>query len=185
MYISKGNQKVIDTRIFNLPCRATCPGATEFCSNKCYANKAERFYPQTKIARAKNLEDSKNPHFVAMVVGTVYSFNKPVEYFRIHESGDFYSQEYLESWFEICRNFPKIKFLAYTKSYMLDFSNRPENLQILYSIMPDTVHVVAGMPIAYAGCNAESATLECRGECGKCRACWKLKAGQSVYFKIH
>ena len=185
MFISQGNQKVLNTRIFNLPCRVTCPGATEFCKGKCYARKAENLYPETRISRAKNLEDAMSPDFVVRLTEKMNKFVKPVKYFRIHESGDFYSQEYLDSWIAICRDFPSIEFLAYTKSYFLDFSKRPENMKIIYSIMPDTAHFMDGLPVAYAGIHRERATLKCPGHCGKCRACWKLKAGQSVYFDIH
>jgi hypothetical protein len=39
---------------------------------------------------------------------------------------------------EIARNFPKIRFLAFTKSYMVDYSRVPANLKFFWTIMPDT-----------------------------------------------
>lgn len=35
---------------------------------------------------------------------------------RIHESGDFYTGEYLKAWMEVARKLPGVKFYAYTKS---------------------------------------------------------------------
>jgi hypothetical protein len=53
---------------------------------------------------------------------------------RVHDSGDFFSQEYLDAWFDIARMYPKKKFYAYTKSLHLDRSRRPENFQIVQSV---------------------------------------------------
>jgi len=38
---------------------------------------------------------------------------------RIHESGDFYSGEYLKAWMEVAKKMPENKFYAYTKSLPL------------------------------------------------------------------
>lgn len=37
------------------------------------------------------------------------------DYFRIHDSGDFINEEYLDSWIEICRRLPGINFWAPTR----------------------------------------------------------------------
>ena len=38
-------------------------------------------------------------------------------YFRIHDSGDFFSIEYLEAWIDVCRKLPEIKFWAPSRSW--------------------------------------------------------------------
>ncbi len=53
----------------------------------------------------------------------------------------FYSQEYLEKWKEIARRFPGIRFASWTKSWQLDFSKLPENMNVFYSIVKDTAVV--------------------------------------------
>jgi hypothetical protein len=40
-------------------------------------------------------------------------------YFRIHDSGDFFSKDYIKGWAEICRNLPHIRFWAPTRVWML------------------------------------------------------------------
>lgn len=35
---------------------------------------------------------------------------------RIHESGDYYSMDYLKAWLEVCKNKPSLKFYSYSKS---------------------------------------------------------------------
>ena len=61
------------------------------------------------------------------------------EYFRLHDSGDFFSKGYLRAWCDIAANFPKTKFWAPTrvalsrsnkpnKSWVDEFKRAPKNL---------------------------------------------------------
>jgi hypothetical protein len=181
--------------IWNLPCRVTCPGKTEICSKKCYANKAERMYPNVRNSRMENFETSKLEDFADRMIRKIWVMQDEnssfAGFFRIHESGDFYSQKYLEDWKKICKEFPDIKFLAFTKSFHLDFNNIPENMQVIMSIFPDTnmENVPKGFLRAYAGDCKEMDNikmLECPGNCDTCGMCWQLnKTGMNVHFKIH
>lgn len=121
---------------FSLPTGNACPGATPTCMNWCYAKKAERAYKNVLPCRIRNLNDSKRSDFIVKMTSALMSANS--NYIRIHESGDFYSQEYLYKWFEICKIFPEKTFLAYTQSYNLDFSQKPENLIIYWTVWPDS-----------------------------------------------
>ena len=53
---------------------------------------------------------------------------------RVHESGDFYSQEYANKWETIAKSFPNLRFFAYTKS---DFRPCADNFNIVESVLPD------------------------------------------------
>ena len=54
---------------------------------------------------------------------------------RIHDSGDFYNQEYYNKWCMIARMLPLITFYAYTKTLNMDlFTNKPDNLKITHSL---------------------------------------------------
>lgn len=195
MYISKGNIKLSGNQflIWNLPAQKTCPGCTKTCTSKCYAKKAERLYRGVLACREQNLTDSKQEIFVSSLISEIQRMTKrkSYKYFRIHESGDFYSQEYLDKWFEICRAFPDIRFLAFTKSFSLDFSQKPDNLQVIYSIWNDTkadnipsngLYSYAGDCTAIAGERYEKA-FECAGHCDKCQFCWNPTG--DVRFHIH
>jgi len=138
MYLSDGNLRM-NIPTWSLPAEKTCPNATKDCMNNCYAKKAERMYKNTRLSRARNLNDSKRKDFVPKMSGLIKK--KKSKYIRIHESGDFYSQIYLDKWFEICRKFPKKRFLAYTQMYNLDWSNKPENLIVYWSVWPDSKKV--------------------------------------------
>ena len=41
---------------------------------------------------------------------------KKAEFVRVHDSGDYYSKEYLLKWFEIAKKMPDIKFYSYTNN---------------------------------------------------------------------
>ena len=135
IYISPGNIRM-DFPTFSLPAVTSCPNHTVDCGNYCYAKKAEKLYPGVLPSRIRNLNESKRNTFVK-IVSDILS-KRQSKYIRIHESGDFYSQEYLDKWFEICRKFPDKKFLAYTQCYNLDYSKKPSNLVLYWSIWPDS-----------------------------------------------
>lgn len=195
MYISKGNHKMqAGFLIWNLPAQKTCIGSTEFCRKHCYAQKAERQYPAVIPSRQGNLDASKGKDFaremIELITKTAKGFKKFNGRFRIHEAGDFYNQKYLNAWKEIARALPDIDFLAFTKSFKLDFSGAPRNLKVLMSIMPDTKAVPPkGFPLAYAGdCKRMRHAVECAGSCDHCTVCWTLPltaTARNVHFKIH
>lgn len=193
--VSTGNRKMNKGfLIWNIPAVKTCPGCTKICATKCYARKAEIAYPDALPSRERNLEDAKMESFADDMI---YTIGRKVRrsktfkgFFRVHESGDFFNQEYLDAWKRIASAFPSIKFLAFTKSFHLDYSDIPANLQIVMSIMPDTTKTpVAGFRKAYAGecanMNADT-TIECPGLCDGCGMCWDLsRIGMDVHFDMH
>lgn len=150
--LSLGNKKLVGDEknafmIWNLEAIKTCPYATEMCKKSCYAMKAERLYPTVRKSREANTEDSKSPSFVNDMINTInYNLKKKEVigkkvWFRIHESGDFYSREYLEKWIQIAKKFPTINFTAYTKSVKFVKETKmeiPVNLVIRFSIWDDT-----------------------------------------------
>ena len=59
---------------------------------------------------------------------------------RIHSSGDFFAQIYINKWAELIARFPNVKFYAYTKvDNLFDFSKIEslENFNLIRSILPD------------------------------------------------
>jgi hypothetical protein len=192
MVISKGNRKMNKGfLIWNLPAIKTCPGSTAICRKECYARKAERQYPDVLPSRNRNLTASKTARFsddmVAHIGKLITGYKSFKGFFRIHESGDFYSQVYLNSWKFIAASFPAVKFLAFTKSFNLDFSDCPKNLQIVFSVMPDSCIPPKGKPIAYAGpVVAMKKAIECPGLCDTCGLCWNLSTLKTnVHFNLH
>lgn len=133
MFISKGNKKV-KANIFNLPTIITC-GKNLKCHKFCYARKAERLYPQVLPCRMNNLKESKDKLFITNMINELS--NRKNKIVRIHESGEFYSKDYIQKWFTVCNKLPKHKFYAYTKRADLFtkeiLKNKPNNLTLIYS----------------------------------------------------
>jgi hypothetical protein len=184
--------------IFNLPAVLTCPGRSGLCESKCYARKAEVMYPAVAPYRERNLKFSRNPAFVPdtvnFLINKVKTARKAITTVRIHESGDFYSQEYLLSWFEIARRVPGLQFYAYTKSFNLwgrdVWSQAPANFRIIHSW--DDSMPVGQQTMAKAGFSAHMGDekpqgfFTCPGSCKKCDICFNPKSKRvRVHFAIH
>lgn len=182
--VKKGNIKLeANIGIFNLPRSYTCPGKTELCSKYCYAEGPEKFRSGVVHSRNKNVAWSMRDDFTSVMSRMIKSFNVP--WFRIHESGDFYNQKYFDKWVEIAKNNPKTKFLAYTKNWMLDFSDAPSNLTIRYSSDVSSKHIREDLPNCYVGVNSPKYFFTCKKRCapGFCMACWDKEF--DIFIPIH
>lgn len=115
------NAKLKQQHIFTLPasqevCGRVCPG--------CYAIKPQIRFPKTVLPyRERMLESSKTDSFVSLVVQELSSSKRPSKTVRVHESGEFYSQEYVDKWKSIASQLPDFIFYAFTKRLKhFDFS---------------------------------------------------------------
>ena len=113
----------------------TCPGA-QACRAVCYAKQGRYMMPNVYNARLQNLKESLLPSFVDNAVTDLrYYMNRGYNTVRIHDSGDFYNQDYYNRWCDIARALPDMIFYAYTKTLHLDlFTNKPDNLSIVQSL---------------------------------------------------
>ena len=162
--MSKGNKKLKQTLIFDLPSGRTCPMASECHSyavlnkdgkltikdgdnNKfrCFAASQEAQYPNVYKARKYNLD------LILESLKGEYGFYKTYELInasiekhktrninkvRIHSSGDFFNGEYLRCWFAVARLNPLMKFYCYSKSLHLFGTNVsiPDNFYLTASM---------------------------------------------------
>jgi hypothetical protein len=111
----------------------TCTQAKD-CLGGCYAGQKTFTWPKVQNAYENRLEMSLSDHFPAIVVGEIRA--KKAERIRIHDSGDFYSREYLHKWFSIMEQCPDVEFYCYTKEVSMmkaEESLWPENLTVVYS----------------------------------------------------
>jgi len=135
LYLSGGNVRM-NIPTWSIPAIDTCPAATEHCKRYCYAKKAENIWRGVRPSRDRNYRASLSPDFVDRMVGLVGRAGS--EYIRIHESGDFYSQEYLDKWFEVARRLPDVSFLAFSQCFDLDWSEIPPNIVRYWTVWDDT-----------------------------------------------
>jgi hypothetical protein len=142
----------------------TCPKAGA-CKAVCYARQNTFVYPDAIRVRIDNLWSTMRPTFVDEMAEEIGK----ATHVRIHDSGDFYSQQYLDSWIAIARKRPDVVFYAYTKSLHLNWQAAPENLRIVQSeggkldalIDYSRPHsrIVVDVPSGYVNGNAELADV--------------------------
>jgi hypothetical protein len=112
--------------------KKVCVGAGN-CVLGCYAQQGRYQQPHIKKAQERRYAMTRRPGFVEKIAAELRK-RKP-RYVRIHDSGDFYSLEYLRNWLEIIRAFPKILFFTYTKTvpFFREISDIPKNFAVVFS----------------------------------------------------
>lgn len=135
-------------------CAFACPNAGE-CASFCYAKKGRYVFESVDSFRTRNLTLTLTEPkvFTDIMCGELAAYQymeggEGVElYFRIHDSGDFYDEAYLGTWFRIIRRFPGIRFYAYTKMVSMmeaHWDEKPDNLRIIYSYGGTEDHLIPG-----------------------------------------
>lgn len=112
--------------------KITCPFA-DACVKYCYAQKGNYTrFPSVSIGAEKRYLLTKSINFVALM--SIEIKKKRPDAIRIHDSGDFYSKEYLNKWIEIAKLNPSVNFYAYSKSIpLIKNVQLPENMDIIFS----------------------------------------------------
>jgi len=132
---SKENNK----RVFNFGISAyktstgklVCPFAKD-CIKFCYAQKGAYSFGNVKPLFEKRYNLTKSNVFVEAINDSIKA--KKVDILRIHDSGDFYSNEYINKWLTIAKQNKNVIFYAYTKSIPLfNKINLPKNFIVIYS----------------------------------------------------
>lgn len=115
-----------------------CPSAMS-CAKLCYARKGTYRFKNVKAKHVRNLE---------MVLNEIDSWEQEMmrevmhkrmagAHVRIHDGGDFFSEEYLRAWIRIMHAAPMTTFYAYTKEVEMFKrvveGNAPPNFRWIYS----------------------------------------------------
>ena len=125
-----GSNRNVKFFTFNLPRKLACPGRTDICARGCYQAISEEMLKekgrdsQVLYSRKLNWFLAEQDDFVERILKEIMRRKHKADQriiFRIHASGDFYSEEYLKKWMKIAL-ITKLKnknydFVAYTKSY--------------------------------------------------------------------
>jgi hypothetical protein len=116
---------------FGIPAQDTCLWADK-CKEYCYASKGAYIWSNVKPAFERRLKATKQDDFPQLMIAEI--IKRKVDVVRIHDSGDFYSREYLHKWFKIMQSLPHVKFYAYSKSLPLfDGIKLPDNFTLIKS----------------------------------------------------
>lgn len=193
--LGEGNTKVGDVFTFSLPSKTTCPGASKWCLRHCYAWRYEQIRPSCKKAYADNLRLAQDTdHFAKQMIGVL---PRIMTAFRIHVSGDMFSEDYVNAWVKITRAFPKTRFWGYTRSWCVSemetalkrLRDRP-NVQLFASVDPEMKLPPSGWRTAFLTCDPRAEGLFCRAQesgkatCQECGYCIRRRSGD-VIFKTH
>ena len=198
LHISKGNSKLGNLPNLNMPpCPVTACGDMP-CKDKCYAIKAYNQYPVVKEAWNDNWDfynnDPKN--FIEVFI-KVMRRKKNKSLFRWHSSGELIDQNHLNDLIYIAKELPNTHFLIFTKQYFLDYSEKPNNFEVIYSAWPglDIPKHILNKRIAFMvdkegieTRHVNSNTYVCPGitkkvHCDSCKLCWK--SNKNVIFPEH
>lgn len=114
----------------------TCPYAGA-CADVCYADQGRMGMPMAMNARERNLAQLNTltmPKFRDTILEDLGRM-RTATHIRIHDSGDFFSRAYYETWIEIAEAMPELIFYAYTKSIpFLNWDLHPKNFRIVQSL---------------------------------------------------
>lgn len=110
----------------------TCPKAGA-CAAVCYARQGTYTWKTVQNAREFNLKRIRADigRFIVDASEDLKKIKQSI--IRVHDSGDFFSQEYLDAWMGLALLHPNKTFYAYTKSLHLDFKGLPDNFKIIQS----------------------------------------------------
>jgi len=113
---------------FSLPAGSdfSCAGETDTCRDACYAKSGRHVFANVQSLQAgnwnfiKQFESNKDVLGAAKELLSAIGPKKPL--MRIHESGDFFSQWYVDVWTAVITALPQTQFWFYTRCFQFDFS---------------------------------------------------------------
>lgn len=180
----RGNSKLgNEVYCFSLPPGKTCT-PSDWCLKgldgkpACYAMRNRFKFSNVKKSLQRRYEASKRADFATRVVGELKKAMP--RFFRIHVSGDFYSEEYINKWVEICQNCPEVQFRTTTRrrdllNPMLELNSLP-NVVVRESLDPSIPEPRMGLKIAALRSLKEAELRKayvCPQHCPECGyKCW-------------
>jgi len=133
----KGNSKMgKHVYIFNIPAKKTCTPTSWCLKGKdgkpaCYALRNNFLLPNAISSAEERYIQSQSDSFIEEM--TNFIKKRKVKYFRIHSSGDFYSEVYINKWIEIAKNCSETKFRSST--HRRDLIHKIEELNSLPNVI--------------------------------------------------
>lgn len=196
--LSKGNSKMGKVMSVSLPPIKSC-GAALPCFKSCYAAKLSRLRPNVRAAWENNwrMVVTDRSEYFRQISDAIRA--KPPELFRWHVAGDIVDGDYLTGMLSLAREFPGVRFLAFSKKAELiglyrAAVRRAKNLSVVLSMWPGLEvppNIVKAFPTAWMRDHKDpdpripANAKTCGGDCDKCGLCWGMKVGEAVVFDKH
>ena len=196
---------------FSLPARRTCPGAVLAANSvcaACYADDRHRYrWRGVQEAQAHRLDWAHRAlstgRFVSVIADLITA--RRDRYFRLHDSGDFFSPLYIDAWREVALSLPTVAFWAPTRSWSMAGQCRPEGDPLLSSlrqlaalpnvtVRPSALLINEAPPVLPAFAAGSTVTtnraavtcpkaFQTPARCGDCRRCWDEPQLPVIYLK--
>lgn len=193
--ISPGNRKLGYIPSVSFPPVVTCAARIP-CAATCYAVKMTRGPYGAAILK------SYRANFELFTADRAEFFRQLAEFlqrraphfFRFHVSGDFIDADHMARAFDVAREFPAVRFLAFSKRHALfpRPSAVPVNFSLVASLWPNWGTRPRGFRVAYmqtadrAESRVPASAVLCPGNCETCAACWNLREmRRDVVFMKH
>lgn len=121
--------------------KITCPFAKD-CIKFCYAQKGAYIWSNVAPAFEKRYNITKQDNFTELI--QLELNKKKPNFVRVHDSGDFYSRQYLQKWLTIANNNKNINFYAYTNSiqFIKELKKIPNNFDFIFSDSGKQVNLI-------------------------------------------
>lgn len=197
---------------FSLPAHLACPRENGSICDSCYASKGCYVYSSTRNAQRARFDwtvtsmrtrDGRQL-WVDVMVSSIHQSG--CKYFRVHDSGDMFSTAYAESWYQVCKQLPEVKFWIPTRAWQQPSGPLPvfdpvmNTLRAMARLPNVTIRPSAlnfrdkapSVPGLHAGTTADHldvfTTRQCPayhqgGSCQDCRTCWDDKDMAVSYSK--
>lgn len=131
--LSRGNIKVSErVGIFNLPSIKSCLNCKD-CHETCYSKQREIMFPNVRERRDYNLNLVKTNLCLFKEKINKQVTKQGLKIVRIHESGDFINEDYIEAWRDLAVRNPDVRFYGYTKTFSI-FKRELERLNKLNNV---------------------------------------------------
>jgi hypothetical protein len=194
--ISRGNRKLGKLPSISLPPIVTCaPGIP--CASDCYAARMMhgRYGKRIRESWGANLDYLRADRAGFFGALARYFLRSAPAFFRYHIGGDFIDSDHLLRALILAREFPAIKFLAFSKRFAIfpaDPRSIPASFALIASAWGGWGKLPKGYPVAYMRDHGTpdpripASALECPSGCDRCGLCWNLpKLRASVVFDKH
>lgn len=204
---------------YNVRAVKDCPFRSAGCEAVCYATKGNHVFPSCIESRERAYRESLSPFFADTILYTIAveklskRYKDAVMLIRIHESGDFYSVQYLRKWIQVWRSVEHddgVRFVFYTKSFPFFLMLNEQEKDIIRRRMNDGIlsinlsvddtttseqwRNVFEMKRQFPKCNIYRCTEDVENtehdnvcdcaDCAKCGTCNKA-TGKTTVVKIH
>jgi hypothetical protein len=153
-----------------------------------------------QFARITTATPSGRATFAAHMVQWITANTDPADpFFRVHDSGDFFSPSYIDAWVQVIAATPSIRYWAPTRSWHIarDKGGRWAASFAALNLLPNTAirpsalqrgddapalpGWAAGSGVKAEGWNCPASTTN--NECQSCRACWSPET--AIYYHWH